>query len=217
MRKQLKLLAGLLSLWIVAVSSSQAQVRKGFELGFYAGAGSAKNDDKTRVVDGRRAREIDASIDDGIIAGVRAGYNFSRLFALELSVGGTTNNYIVRLRSDGSLVSTEDTNALFFLHGNGMLHLTKGRVVPFVTGGAGAGAFIDKPALTANYGGGLKVFLTERFALRLDFRQYHTRLEDTIEQVVLSRTGLSEIPEPYSDRFRFREVTAGFSFNFGRR
>jgi hypothetical protein len=208
-------LFGLL-LWPLALSPAAAQVRQGFDLDFYSSYLWAQGG-KTQVVDRSRAREVRTKIDSGISSGARLTYNFNRHFGVEGSAGGSTNNYLVRLFDSGSEVSVEDTNATFFLHGNGVLHLARGRVVPFLTAGAGAMAFVDQPALAVNYGGGVKIFLTRRVALRFDVRQYHTTLNDTIEQVVPSRTGLVEVPQPYDDRLRFRELGVGISFHFGRK
>lgn len=209
------LLFGLL-LWPLSLSPAAAQVRRGFDLDFYSSYLWAQGG-KTAVVDRSRAREVRTKIDSGISSGARLTYNFNKHFGVEASAGGSTNNHLVRLFDSGSEVSVEDTNATFFLHGNGVLHLARGRVVPFLTAGAGAMAFVDQPALAVNYGGGVKVFLTRRVALRFDVRQYHARLNDTIEQVVPSRTGLVEVPQPYDDRLRFRELGVGISFHFGRK
>ena len=151
-------------------------------------------------------------------------YNYNPHFALEMSLGGSSNDHTVRLM-DSSInppyepeeVSTEETTDLLFFHGNGVIHLLKGRFVPFITAGVGWTAFIDELSFTVNYGGGLKFFITDKVALRLDIREFRTNLKGTIEQVHTpgwdpSKWGTEEVR--FTDDLRFEEITVGISYLF---
>jgi len=130
---------------------------------------------------------------------------------------GATNDHIAQLRDLGQEAATTHNNALFFIHGNGVLHLLPGRFVPYVSPGLGILGTIEQTSKAYNYGGGLKIFATRRFAFRPDARRYHADLEATLAQTVQG-PGLTlvEIPERYRDPLGFTEISVGFSFSFPR-
>jgi len=197
---------------ILLATNASPQVKRGPEIGVYGGALLAA-DGATQLIDG--IGEIRTAIRDGGIGGVRIGYNFHPRFGLDMSVGGSTNDHMVELWALGEQLSTEETTELFFLHGNGIFHLLKGRFVPFITAGLGWTAFVDDASFTANYGGGLKLFITERITLRFDVRELHTELEGTIGVVTVGRNlVLIEEEIPFSDELRFTEITLGLSVLF---
>jgi hypothetical protein len=63
-----------------------------------------------------------------------------------------------------------------------------------VSGDAPSGGQIRETDFAAKFGAGLKIFLTDRIALRLEARDINTQLQDT------------------SDRLNLIQVTAGLSF-----
>jgi hypothetical protein len=177
-----------------------AQVESSGEIGIYASVMAAKGGIRD-IIDNRRGREIQTHIDDGFGSGFRAAYNFNRRFAMEGTFAGTTNNHLATLSDLGATPAITDTNALFFVHGNGVFHLLTGRIAPYLTAGLGILGTIENETLTFNYGGGLKIFTTRRLAIRLDARRYHANLEENLEErVLVSGPRLVPVPEPYKDR-----------------
>src|SRR3989304_2775860 len=115
-----------------------------------------------------------------------------------------------------AIVSEEKTNAIFLTNLNIVLHLLKGPIIPFITAGGGGVMTIDKGSFAYNYGGGVKIFLTKKFALRLDFREYRAKLKDNIEQIDDVRPGGVFIGRQwdYSEDLKFREISGGLTYLF---
>lgn len=215
-KERLTLAARVLAATVVAGSLSPAfsQIESGFEVDPYVGRFRA-NGGGVKVIDARRSRSIRTVVDpDGVSVGLRAGYNLDQWFGIEVVFFGATNHYVADLRDLGASVSTTDNNALFFVMGNGVFHLLPGRVVPYLTAGAGILGTIEQASLAVNYGGGLKAFITKRVAVRLDGRQFRASLVDRLEQIVPTRDGLVSIFEAYEDTLRFTELSVGLSFFF---
>lgn len=111
-------------------------------------------------------------VDDAPVYGIRLGYNFTKYFGLEASVGYINTNYDVDDDSRSTNVGNYGVDGIFNL-------MPDSNLVPFVFVGVG-GQHVDYPkgendrdAATAGYGAGLKYFLTESIALRTDIRQTH--------------------------------------------
>jgi hypothetical protein len=82
--------------------------------------------------------------------------------------------------------------------------------------------------LAWNYGAGIKVFATKRFAARIDIRRHQSSLHDTLTQVVFTGRVSDRcedfdierfvcVDTPYVDELRFTELTLGFTIAFPRR
>lgn len=197
-----------------SLSPAFAQVESGLEVDPYAGAFRASGG-TVRTIDARRGRFIRTAIDeDGVTVGLRAGYNLNARAGVEASFVWATNHYVAGLHDLGATVSTTDNNALIFLMGNGLFYLLRGRVVPYVTAGAGVLGTIEQASPAFNYGMGLKAFVSTRVAVRLDARQYRANLSDALEQTVPSRDGLVSVLEPYKETLRFVEVSVGLGIFF---
>lgn len=103
------------------------------------------------------------------------------------------------------------------LMGNFVVQVPIGRVQPYGTigygalyGRAGLDPFLSAGGVTGalNFGGGAKVFLTERIGLRFDYRRFVPRL-DALPDVEIPFTDLALSFEPNLDRF-----IGGVAFRF---
>jgi hypothetical protein len=117
--------------------------------------------------------------------GVRATYMFTQRFGIEGSL--STQPISSRSFADGDTYITLDSYTLMY-HGNGVMHLAKGKVIPFIAGGIGATTFAFSHTLSQpegwigssdyktyfsiDYGGGMKILLKHNLGLRFDVRGY---------------------------------------------
>ena len=124
-------------------------------------------------------------VEDDPIYGGRVGYNISQLFEVEFQYS-QTNSAFQTQNDFGGGTTLGDLKIQYFL-GYSTFNFGHGRVVPYVTVGAGAAELTPKVAglnlssdtrFTASFGAGLKVFLTPHFGLRFDGRGYSTLLGD---------------------------------------
>jgi len=126
------------------------------------------------------------------VYGLRAGYHFTQNLGLE--------GFFNYVRTENkSLVGSPDVK----LYGYGieaLYHFLPGnRLVPFVAAGVGStsyrisGGIGDRNKFTADYGAGLKFFLTDNLALRADVRHLL----------------------PFNDRYNDLLYTIGLNFSFG--
>ncbi|HOK07600.1 MAG TPA: OmpA family protein [Syntrophales bacterium] len=155
--KRVLLMAVLVAVSLVFTTvAGYAQVRSGtFSVTPYVGG---------HVFDG------DQHLNSAPAYGLRLGYDFTRYFGLEAS------GDFIRTKYDRA-INVDDTSSVGNYRLEGILHLfPQWRVVPFLAAGFG-GQSIDYPkgmanksATAADYGGGLKFFLTDWFALRADVR-----------------------------------------------
>ncbi len=208
--------AGLVTMFLVLICPYllYADIKQGAEFSFYGGRLLANGG-----ITGERAddsRTINTSINDGSAFGLRAGYNFNPFLGLEVTLGGSTNDYVFRLTDESmnppSDVSIEETTELFFLHCNGVLHLLKGWFVPFVTAGIGGFAYVDDYSFSTNFGGGIKLFITDRIALRLDWRQYYSEVKGSTSPI-WAWSGIEPGKEfSYSEDLKFQEIGLSISF-----
>ena len=200
-----------------------AEVKPGLEFGLYAGSMKAEMG-KTAVLDGTHT--VETQTKDGQVYGFRLGYNANPRLGFEWDFGVSTTPYNVTLYDNvflnpgdpktNAIVSTEETNQVFLTNINGVLHLLKGPFVPFITAGVGGIMTIDKASFAYNYGGGVKIFLTKKLALRLDFREYRAKIKDNIEQIDDVRPGGDFIGRrwDYSEDLKFREFSGGITYLF---
>ncbi|MCI0623194.1 MAG: outer membrane beta-barrel protein [Acidobacteria bacterium] len=217
LRRLLFMSVAIPNLWSGLAQPSFAQIARGFELGAYGGTYSGRGAGGVRVLDRLRSREIRSEITDGSTFGFRGAYHFNSYVGIELDADGSTNDHIAQLFDLNTEAATEHTNALFFAFGNGVVHLLKGRFAPYLTAGAGGMGFVDQGSLAINYGGGLKLFITKRLALRLDAREIRIGLNGTLEQPLPpSRPGdpIRSFLEPFTDKLRFTSISGGFSVVF---
>lgn len=203
--------------------AGMAEVKPGFEFGMYAGSMKA-NMGKTAVLDGTHT--VETQTKDGQVYGFRLGYNANPHLGFEWDFGVSTTPYNVTLydnvflhpgdpKSD-AIVSEEMSNQTFLTNINVVLHLLKGPIVPFITAGGGGVMTIDKTSFAYNYGGGLKIFLTKKLALRLDFREFRAKIKDNIEQIDDVRPSGVFVGRrwDYSEDLKFRELSGGFTYLF---
>ncbi|RJP22781.1 MAG: hypothetical protein C4529_04875 [Deltaproteobacteria bacterium] len=215
--------AAALGFLLLHTRSGMAEVKPGFEVGLYAGSMKAEMG-KTAILSGTHT--VETQTRDGQVYGFRLGYNANPHLGFEWDFGGSTTPYDVTLfdnvflspgdpKSD-AIVSEEKTNAIFLTNLNIVLHLLKGPIVPFITAGGGGVMTIDKASFAYNYGGGVKIFLTKKFALRLDFREYRAKLKDNIEQIDDVRPGGVFIGRrwDYSEDLKFQEISGGLTYLF---
>ena len=135
----------------------------------------------------------DQKLSNAPVYGVRLGYNFTKYFGAELSGDYIATNYDLGV-SDSR--STNVGNYRF----DGILNLIPdSRLVPFIFAGVG-GQSIDYPenvsnksAYDADFGGGLKFFITDWLDLRADIRQIYV----------------------FDNSKKDIEYTVGLSFSFG--
>jgi hypothetical protein len=150
----------------------------------------------------------------GTPVGGRVSYNFNRYFAVEFSIANP-----------------------FSLSGNYVYNFSaiRAKWVPYVTAGVGGtrhkialddnnqpaqlnsnlmetGPERSQTVFTGNFGGGLKYFFTERFALRFDVRDQLGRYKATFSNVAGVPGGVVTSSKTLNDF----QVTGGIVFRFGR-
>jgi OOP family OmpA-OmpF porin len=110
------------------------------------------------------------------VYGLGFGYNYTEHFGVESSFG-----YIDTESERGSKGDAD----VYLYHLDGLYHITpEKRIVPYLAAGIG-GMTVDEENegndtdVVFNFGGGIKFFVTEAFALRADVRQYYP-FEDSV-------------------------------------
>ena len=140
-------------------------------------------------------------LDTRPVFGVRAGYNFTSHFGVEGVFDG--------LGTEGSSSGGEDVG-VYNYHLDALYHfMPGGRLVPYLAAGYGGNTRVypgdnDSTRGAFNYGAGLKYFLTERLALRGDFRHLVMKQHNDL------------VNEPGDHTFNNLEYTVGVDFLFGR-
>jgi opacity protein-like surface antigen len=140
-------------------------------------------DDPSTPEDESAALDFETMIQDEFFVGFKYSYNYTPRIGAELGLA----------LIPGASVEASDLGELFemdvrLFHGNIVFHLVDGPFVPFVTAGIGFASFssdviddeqfIDETDFAFNFGGGIKVFLTDTLLLRVDVRDYITTPED---------------------------------------
>lgn len=113
----------------------------------------------------------------------RIGYNLTRIFGFELSAG-----YFPEAIEGPPLLGDAET---VDFSGNVIVHLLRGKFIPFLAGGYGGFAVPTEDTVNEvqgafNYGGGIKVFFpiegdsVNSWAFRFDVRNFAVGLEDAV-------------------------------------
>ncbi len=133
-----------------------------------AGAAMAENSAETFIFSpyvGGYTFQGDQHLETSPVYGFRLGYNFTDNWAVE--------GVIDYLNTKGTSGSGIGTNQEMLRYGGDILYnfIPKNSFVPYLAAGAGAFNFNNQKARAIyNYGGGVKWFLTDAFALRADVR-----------------------------------------------
>jgi hypothetical protein len=137
--------------------------------------------------------EADSVIDEGLSFGGRVQFNLHRLFGVEATYGVVNTTQFAQAAA-GTEAVPDLTLGLFAV--DGVLHLSYGRFVPFLMGGAG---FIDSGSTDygTNLGLGAKYYISELVGFRVEARNW------------LSSDA------PATDLFSHFEVTAGLVIQLG--
>jgi opacity protein-like surface antigen len=194
-----------------------ANIEKGWELELYGGT---MKTDMGEIFAAPYNHRIETESEDGGTFGLRLGYNFNSILGLEWNAAFSTARYESKL-FDNDLsavdpISEDETTGLFLTDLNLVVHLLDGPIVPFLTGGGGIIGTVDQTPFAYNYGGGVKIFLSEKIAIRIDYREYFADYEDDLEEVVDIAPGpiYYEYPFSYNEDFHLREVSIGLTIAF---
>lgn len=159
--------------------------------------------------------------------GARLGYNINRVFGLEFGwsqakpdIHGSGSD---QLFGENVKLGTLKSDVI---EGNFVFNLTHGRVIPYLTIGAGAMIFdasvpgfsgSSDTRFVGNFGGGVKMFMTPRLALRIDGR-YRSAYISSGDQYYYDSNGCNHGCYYYYDSnwYGSGEVTGGLTFAFGR-
>jgi len=184
---------------LLSVPPVFAQTQPGAEIGAYVGAAAADGG-IVRVVDSRRMREVRTRVEDkGVSLGFVVGASFNRWIGTEMLFSFATNHYVADVVERGSSTTALDNNLFVFLVGNGVVYLAQGRIVPFVSAGAGISGTVDNKDLAYNFGGGVKLFVADHLGIRLDIRQFVQNVTDPLQ-------------DPFTERVRLMTFNVGFTF-----
>jgi hypothetical protein len=202
--------------WLIMPKTAAAQVSGG-ELGIFAGTASG-DAGLVQVLDARRSRSIRTSVDDrGTSVGLVFGGNFNPFIGVEMLTFFATNHYRAQLFDLGSERSSLDNNLFVFLMGNVVAHFAPGRVVPLISGGLGLAGTVDNSDRAYNFGGGVKLFVVPRVAIRVEGRRFVQLVTTTLGQVELVGRDLIEIHEPLNESVALMTFNVGISVFFGGR
>ncbi len=115
--------------------------------------------------------------------GLRVGYNVNRWLGVEAGFSRAEAEFKSRYATDGGLFGNGSNRLgdleLRHWEGNLLFNMGRRRFKPYITIGAGATQFRSNvpgfrpdtdTRFTANFGGGMKLWVTPRFAFRLDAR-----------------------------------------------
>jgi opacity protein-like surface antigen len=161
--------------------TSYGNVSKKEEFGFYVGGFLG---DSFIFTPNPPFAQVDAVFNDHITAGGRFAYFFNSYFGAEFSAGYTPANILGKTTFNSPSGNIQDVIDIhtWLISGNAIVHLTRGRVIPFVTGGVGAALFsleTNEFGLTPsesdfawNVGGGVKIPVTHDIAARFDAREF---------------------------------------------
>lgn len=128
--------------------------------------------------------DYDADVDTDAVYGLRIGYQFNNWAGVEFMGAWAAPD--VKYPGGDALFEPSRTVGELKMQNyavNGVFNFTKGRFVPYFTIGAGATAMKLSVAqgdtswdtrFTSNLGGGLKIWVTPHFGLRIDGRFYAT-------------------------------------------
>jgi OOP family OmpA-OmpF porin len=189
----------------LAIPATAQEPRPGFEIGPYAGLLAFDQDFRVANVVGFQGLE------DSFLFGGRLGYTFGRWFALEGSVG-----YSSQTIEPSSVPESSELDVSYLTYGaEGLVPLAGGSVVPFLAAGLGGLSFevnADPPAgessnvLVGSFGGGLKLPLSPSLVIRADVRDMLVRQGD--REVLSLFEGEGDVRHNVA-------LTGGLSLRFG--
>ena len=136
--------------------------------------------------------------------------------AAEIAAVGMHADDAILFDDAGFEYSEDETTGLFLTDLNLVLHVLEGPIVPFFTAGGGIIGTVDQTLFAYNFGGGVKIFLTKKIAVRVDYREYFGELDDDLEEVLGVGPGpvFYERPFSYKEDFHLREISIGLTFAF---
>lgn len=151
----------------------------------------------------------DVELDDGFRFGFRIGFNNDTIFGHEFQYAYSRSKLLfLRQNLGGMAIHTGGYNFLLYATPEGT------RVRPFATGGVLFSNYVPPGASAAqgggstkfgfSYGGGVKVRIGDRWAVRLDLRQYTTPKPNFFAAPLYNVSGW----------IRQTEASAGFGFVF---
>jgi hypothetical protein len=159
--------------------------------------------------------------------GARLGYNFNRSFELEVGWSQAKPD-ITGPGSDLLFGQTVKLGTLTsnVVEGNFIFNITRGRIVPYLTLGAGAMIFSPEVAgysgssdtrFVGNFGGGVKMWVTPKLAFRIDGR-YRSAYISSGDNYYYDTGGCNHGCYYYygSNWYGSGEVTGGLTFAFGK-
>lgn len=211
-RKFLLLLAFSLVVTVASEMRAQAQAKstpvgeraKTTEVTLFAGASVSRKED---------SNPLSLQVKTSLPFGGRIAYNFDNHNAVEFTVANPLSFY-------GNYVYNFSTS--------------RARLVPYLTAGVGGSRYglelggdtpdtannVDaqgpdrrQTAFTANFGGGVKYFLSDRIGVRFDARDIVGRYKATFTNVLGAPGGIVNGQRTLNDV----QITAGIVFNFGGR
>ncbi len=148
--------------------------------------------------------ENDQNLTDRFVSGGRLGYNFTKHFGIELSGEFIRSEVDDRARTDiteGQFGSPMDRVDITSYNIDAVYHfMPDGNFNPYIIAGAGGTRYSPsistKDMTNIDFGLGLKAWLTDNIALRLDFRDYM-------------------VTEIFQESYHNLQVTLGLVFAFG--
>jgi opacity protein-like surface antigen len=194
-----------------AVAPAGAERGRRVEIGILGGWSRASAGVSAEAIYQRR---ITTQITDGSVFGLRLGGNINRFLGIEMTFANAGSDYDAYLVGQaGDTLSSVNTTSIGLFNFNALLQYPMGRVVPFVTAGAGWALFIDYSLPATDFGVGVKVLLSSRLLARLEYRRYQVNGDHTIQEAVYDdwSHSIKEYPHSYSDPIRLMETSVGIS------
>jgi OOP family OmpA-OmpF porin len=170
--------------------SARSEIRAGsFELTPFAGYNFFENDQNLK---------------DRPVFGGRFGYNITEHFGIELSGENIHSRVADSARTDmteGQFGSPQDKVHVTFYNFDAVYHfIPEGNINPYISAGIGGTHYSPristKDMLNIDFGGGVKAWLTDNIALRVDLRDHM-------------------VSEVLAERYHNLEATLGIVFAFG--
>ena len=148
--------------------------------------------------------ENDQNLKDRPVFGGRFGYNITKNFGIELSGERIHTRVADSARTDmteGQFGSPQDRVHVTFYNFDAVYHfMPEGNINPYISAGIGGTHYSPristKDMLNIDFGGGVKAWLTDNIALRVDLRDHM-------------------VSEVLAERYHNLEATMGIVFAFG--
>jgi outer membrane beta-barrel protein len=166
--------------------------------------------------------EIGDNVENELNLGARYQYNFTPHIGLEANFTFSPAEHEF-FGPEGAGIGSADVDALYY-GGNVVYNITPAsRVIPFLTGGAGAvtlrvdesdpdtaGLSSSETKFAANFGGGVLFAANEHFALRFEVRDYIYRVDELDPQFRFA----FNVPAGFEETVNDISLTGGISFLF---